>query len=287
MNSESPIVFYFHGWQDDASACGDFCTDAKSQGFITVSMLGMGGSSVGNSWNGAGSTESPGTDGVTCNPNPYGYDSGDNVCYTDCGTCDDLCWWTTCEDSVGQVFDVLEYMFENFCIDLDMVWATGCSNGGIFLHELAKDNRVAPYLAGIAPQVGLPHPGFNIAPESAMNYMGIWGLKDRTVPPVANYQTDYVYDPDVASERNGWLYTTSDVVTELWSDTLGCTEDSSQDISQGEEKIDSCWVYDDCTVTGAVVAGCHFRGGHVCNESYQNNILLDFMLAHPKPSGSL
>lgn len=94
----------------------------------------MDGSGIGNSWNGAGSTKSPGSDGPTCNKTPYG---GVDVCYKDCGSCSDECWWTTCKDSVEQTMDVLNYVLENFCIDTEMIWATGCSNGGIFLYELA------------------------------------------------------------------------------------------------------------------------------------------------------
>jgi len=76
-----------------------------------------------------------------------------------------------------------------------MIWATGCSNGGMFMFELANNPRTAHYLAGIAPMVGLPHNGFNFGPASPMSMVGMWGLNDKTVPPIANLADDGSFDP--------------------------------------------------------------------------------------------
>ena len=48
------------------------------------------------------------------------------------------CAWTTCKDSVAQTIDVYQYVVDRYCVDLDAVWATGSSNGGVFAHELAS-----------------------------------------------------------------------------------------------------------------------------------------------------
>lgn len=61
---------------------------------------------------------------------------------------------------------------------MNMIWATGCSNGGMFLYELAHNSRTSNILAGIAPMVGLPHNGFNFGPSSPMSFIGMWGLRD-------------------------------------------------------------------------------------------------------------
>jgi len=96
FNKPSPLLLYFHGWTGSASDCGRYCSQASEQGFVTVSLTGMGDPSIGNSWNGFGSTKSPGPDGKICNDKPSG-----DYCYKDCGVCGDECWWTTCKDSVG------------------------------------------------------------------------------------------------------------------------------------------------------------------------------------------
>lgn len=95
-----------------------------------MSMTGIGAWGW-ESWNGFGSTQSPGPKGKTCNTHSEDY------CYHDCGNCDDNCWWTTCKDSVAQTLDVLNHVLDNYCIDMSMIWGTGCSNGGMFLYELA------------------------------------------------------------------------------------------------------------------------------------------------------
>jgi len=82
-----------------------------------------------------------------------------------CSSCpgDLQCVWTTCKDSVAQALAVYEYVAANYCVDLDAVWATGGSNGGVFSHELAYDPRSRDKFAGIVPVVGLPHNGYNRA----------------------------------------------------------------------------------------------------------------------------
>jgi len=138
-----------------------------------MSMTGMGGPYNYNSWKFAGSTTSPtGSAGRVCN------ESAEWECYYDCGQCADACWWTTCKDSVGQAVDMIDYVLNNFCIDMSMVWAMGCSNGGMFMYELAQDSRTHDFLAGVASMVGLPQYGYNFGPASPMSFIGFWGLRD-------------------------------------------------------------------------------------------------------------
>ena len=78
------------------------------------------------------------------------------ACYSDCGKefckTNDGCFWTTCKDSVGQVVYVLENFLDEYCIDMDRIYAVGCSNGGMFTYELGNDARSAKYIAGISSQ---------------------------------------------------------------------------------------------------------------------------------------
>ena len=118
---------YFHGWYSDPFEGEKLYDDLNSAGFVQMAMTGMGGPDNANSWKFAGSTGSPsGPAGRTCN-----YDA-EWLCYEDCGALCDECWWTTCKDSVGAVVEMLDYVLDNFCIDLSMVWSIGASNGGMF-----------------------------------------------------------------------------------------------------------------------------------------------------------
>lgn len=80
---------------------------------MTVAMTGMGEPGDYKSWNGFGSTKSPGPDGRTCNNPP-----SSSYCYEDCGSCADDCWWTTCKDSVAQTTKWLHHVLKNYCIDM-------------------------------------------------------------------------------------------------------------------------------------------------------------------------
>ena len=101
-----------------------------------------------------------------------------------------------------------------------MVWALGCSNGGMFMYELAQDSRTHNLLAGVAPMVGLPHYGYNFGPASPMSYIGFWGINDPTVPPKANPASDGSYLPERSSEQSGWFYQTADSTTAKWGELL-------------------------------------------------------------------
>jgi dienelactone hydrolase len=144
----TPLLIYFHGWGGDHKECGNLCRQASEHGFITAALSG-----IEQSWNGVGTTDSPGPAGSTCES------TAPNYCEEDCNGCADNCWWTTCKDSVEQTIHVLEYLESVLCINVSMIWATGGSNGGVFNHALAADQRIAPRLAGIAPSIGLPHSG--------------------------------------------------------------------------------------------------------------------------------
>lgn len=172
-----PLMMYFHGWGNGPDEGTRSINAASAKGFMTMSMTGMGAPDDYNSWNGFGSTKSPGEYGRTCNEGSPDY------CYEDCGSCVDDCWWTTCLDSVDQTLQQLNTILDEFCIDMSMIWPLGCSNGGMFSYSLAHDERTRDIIAGIVPQVGLPHWGFNWGPGTVMSYSGMWGKKDGTCPP--------------------------------------------------------------------------------------------------------
>ena len=173
---------FFHGWGGNSGSCGSTCTAASNRGYATISMTGIGGRGSNNSWKGFGSNDSgqgdspglangwvgknsttddvlspytePGNQGCeeendrTCNTNAYKV-----KCYSDCdkATCDsnDGCFWTTCLDSVQQTLAVLRNFLDNHCVDLDRIYGSGCSNGGMFRFMSCKSSRVCSSLCGL------------------------------------------------------------------------------------------------------------------------------------------
>lgn len=86
----------------------------------------------------------------------------------------------------------------------------GCSNGGMFTYEIAKDERSAPRFKGIVPIVGLPHYGFSTGPTvEGTTIFAMMGNNDTTVPPVNLNDTDSDLTIDTANWPGGWYYTVS------------------------------------------------------------------------------
>lgn len=110
------IHLHFHGWGGAPNECGPYCfKNGTAAGFAVIAMQGIGPLGFG-SWNGSGSVASPGSRGPTCAANAT------NFCYDDCnGECRDNCWWTTCQDSVGQVVDVLDALSAQLCLNTSMI----------------------------------------------------------------------------------------------------------------------------------------------------------------------
>ena len=58
------------------------------------------------------------------------------LCYSSCqikkGHCHP-CDWATCYDDVGFIRSLLTRLGEQYCVDLDRVYAYGCSNGGLMV----------------------------------------------------------------------------------------------------------------------------------------------------------
>jgi len=281
-NPPSPLVLYFHGWGGNHRSCGSRCeSDAASRGFISVSLTGYGPTNW-NSWNFGGSSSSPGPQGPTCTQQTNGYCDEYSNSGCDCSTADN-CWWTTCWDSVGQTLAVLDEVEQDLCVDLDQIWAVGCSNGGMFTFELAADQRSASRIAGIIPIVGLPHYGFSSGPEiEGIRMMGMWGVDDTVVPPISNTDNP---DKTLDTSSPGWLYTSSSKVMSDWTSGNGCNGMGQDPLDEEDWGIAS---YDDsltCTLgcgeqaDGVRVVGCIFEGGHVCHENYIWEPIFNFMLA--------
>jgi len=278
-NSPSPLMLYFHGYGGDYKECGNSCVgEAAEKGFVSVTMTGYE-----ESWNFAGSTSSPGPDGATCSEGAGGLCDGFPSC--DCTPAEDTkCWWTTCHDSVEQVLSVLDEVQDEICIDLDQVWAVGCSNGGMFTFELASDERSASRLAGIVPIVGLPHNGYSKGPLISMPMFGMYGKTDTNVPPISNTDDPYKTSQtsDYYDDGVGWYYTSLLKVMMDWTEGNGCDGNGQEPLSEeyGISKYEGLTCTQGCSESKDThVVGCIFDDGHVCDIDEIWEPAFNFMLA--------
>lgn len=256
-----PLLFSFHGWGGDHTSSSLYSAHGVSAGYVVAAPSGYDdGQGTGwSSWNGAGTVASPGLAGPTCT-------GSFEYCYPSCGSsCSDNCWWTTCEDSVAQVVGLLDGLEAALCLDTSKIFATGASNGGVFLFELAADVRTAHRLAAFFPTIGLPHNGFNFSPRilPAPLY-GIWGSLDTTIPPLPNLDdAGHNGDPSATFDTafSGWYYSSARNTTALWAAANGCAADPTSHTPAEVGSRTTCVRWDGCD-GGAEVVECLHPGGH-------------------------
>ncbi len=187
-SSPAPLVLNFHGWTWDGEKHMNnvgMNIVGEEKGFIAVLPDGMGDNpnpttmSSWRSWNAAGSSSSPGPLGPICTGGETTY------CYDSCRKrtrgCDAQgCDWTTCVDDLGFITALLDTLEQHLCVDLNRVFATGFSNGGLLTYQLAMSlsNRIA----AVAAVAGGIHPGFLKVPAHPLALLDIHGWRDSTVP---------------------------------------------------------------------------------------------------------
>lgn len=213
-------------------------------------------------------------------------DNGDNTWGSDFNG-EYTCYWTTCLDSVAQIEAILNDIERDYCIDRSMVWVTGCSNGGMFVYELAKDARTSQRFAGYLPQVGSPHPGFEqystlaLAPPPKF-FMGFWGATDTTVPGRANFPSD---SPEVALDTNfnGWLYMPARTITRQWATMNGFPDSPAPyDASEYASSLECDAWNDEQNADSGEIVECFFQGGHSCpGFGSMPQMMWDFAKRHP------
>mmetsp|Transcript_178095 Transcript_178095/g.570824 ORF Transcript_178095/g.570824 Transcript_178095/m.570824 type:complete len:444 (+) Transcript_178095:45-1376(+) len=275
-----PLVFVFHGWGENGKDYHDCCWGgpAQREGFIAVYPQGLAdGYELYTSWNGVGSSNSSAAK-MSCDPAVVGT-SG--ACHTSCkirkGACHS-CDWTTCYDDVAFISHLLDALKTELCIDDERVFAYGCSNGGLFVHELAQSlgHRIAAVAAGCG---GKPHLGWEnglVPGRDPVSMVLFWGNSDTTIPDHA---------PVTLAEKrgwDGWLYADRIDVMELYKQHNGCTNSGTrlrfpQYASQNLVCTERGY---DCN-GGTSVLDCEFDGGHdTTSDEFQ--IAWLFFIEHPK-----
>lgn len=236
-----PIVFVFHGWGEQIQKYqGAYGFDALSEeeGFIAVYPEGMSDCAAGNagagcrcaegqkggqctgapSWNGAGTTAGE----ASCSYK----DVTAKTCYSSCqarkGSCHP-CDSTTCYDDAGFIKKVMDTLEGSLCVNRDMVYAYGCSNGGIFLHDLVQ--QLPGRFASIASTCGgKPHKGAALVPSQSdglaapVGYLMVTGKHDHRIPRSQPGDDDEWWD--------GYLYANESDVVDSYSTYNGCKDRS-------------------------------------------------------------
>lgn len=293
----APLLLSMHGWGMGLDDSNDLHRYGINHGFIVASPLGYDEGSMYSSWNGAGTTHvtratdsagGGGGGGTSCSI--FDANRFEPLCYPSCGNCSDSpCSWTTCYDSVAQVVQLLDVLLDTLCVDVSRVFATGESNGGIFLYELARDARTASRFAGFAPVIGSPHANFAAAPLVVpAPFLALRGRFDTTVPP-GNGSSDVVLDSDQPGVV-AWRFRSADQVAHAWANANGCRGNAAQlapppGAHAAKQATCTGWNISSCN-GGAEVVSCLFNGGHEIPH-FRAQAIHEFMLRHSAPISRL
>jgi polyhydroxybutyrate depolymerase len=274
-DTPTSLVLSLHGYTDSAVGM-EYGTgmnvQADKYGFIIVypdATSFSSGSGPISSWNDLSCNASPGPEVPICSENAWTYEFP-----PECGKRTD-CNWCTCHDDLAFIKQMLDELEGNLCIDRNRIYATGMSNGGMFVHRLGCD--MANRFAAIAPVSGTLARGFNCAPDTStqISIMNIHGLQD-----------DYV-DVTGKESSDGYLYTAVTDVMAAWSapQSQGCDLDVTpyQTVADGLRGM-ACTQNANC-LTGAEVVSCWWNAGHdwpAGDVQFGNEMIWEFFRKNPK-----
>ena len=189
-SSANSAMFYFHGQFGSPSQADGLISSAESNGFVLVEMQGVmdkgsGGASCGVGWN-TGSSVNMTLSKETCTSKANAW----SCCYASCeaqGKCtgdkaNADCLWSTCLNDDVFAENALASLGDDLCLDLDAVFASGMSNGGILAHFLAAQNP--NQWKGVMPVFGSPLRGY-IDVSFALkgtSFLQLHGRSDNVIP---------------------------------------------------------------------------------------------------------
>ncbi len=251
--SPTPLVLVIHGYTGTAEETEtkntSFSRHGDEHGYAVAYPQATGfeikGSLV-TSWNDLACNRSPGPEGSICTENADDYPTP-----PECGKPRE-CDWCSCYDDVGYIVALLDEIENTVCVDLDRVYATGISNGGMFVHRLGCD--LPDRFAAIAPVAGTIAKGFNCAPDGnpPVSMINFYGIRDTVVPF------------DGSPSNDGFLYTPTSKVMDAWAgpESQGCSsEDSPYPTSKDGIQGFDCIQRANCA-SGAEVVDCAWDGEH-------------------------
>jgi len=269
QNTPTSLVLSFHWYQGNAKnmeSTSWTSRHADKHGYVAVypqSTSFQSATGTMTSWNDLACSASSGPEGPTCSERfswPFP---------PECGEPRD-CAWCTCYDDLAFVDQLLDELGDTVCIDLDRVYATGISNGAMFVHRLGCD--MADRFAAIAPVAGTLAKGFNCAPDgsASISIMHLHGEHDTLIPA------------DGSEGRDGGYFVPVDDVMDAWA---GAASQDCDDIEtpyptsmDGTREL-ACVQRANCA-TGADVVSCSWAGDHASSMAisfpFGNNVIWEF-----------
>lgn len=272
------LVLDIHGYTgsaaDEEINTTRFSPHADANGYVIVFPQGTGfvaptGDKI-TSWNDLAGNASTGPAGPVCSETAFQYAHP-----PECGE-PRPCVWASCHDDLGFIAALLDELEAKLCVDLDRVYATGMSNGAMFVHRLGC--AMPERFAAIAPVSGTLARGFNCAPgpNSPLSLMNIYGTEDRYV------------DLDNPLSSDGFYYTSAEAVMGKWSDpdSQNCGASPVRYPTSQDGVLDlQCVEYPDCA-TGVEVVNCTWKGGHDWpkdgDQDFGNEIIWEFFSKHSR-----
>jgi polyhydroxybutyrate depolymerase len=228
---ELPVAIFMHGYGGTATGTEAEVTQglnryAEEYGYAMVYPQGtwfMAGDSVetqweATTWNHISSKLDVGPEGPLCTPDPVDY-----PCPPECGSCG-RCGWTSCNDDIGFLKNLVATVAADFRIDADSFFVTGFSNGAMMAHRIGCE--ASELFAGVALVGGRTAPGFECVPETQLPLLQMNGGSDDTVPH------------DGRASSGGYFYATTTATAERWNEGESCAATSepwSTPIIEGED----------------------------------------------------
>jgi polyhydroxybutyrate depolymerase len=271
------LVLDFHGYTGMAAgeeAYTGLSRHADEHGYAVVYPQGTGfmgdDGQFKTSWNDLAGSVSSGPEGPICS------ETADYYSFPpECGE-PKPCVWATCYDDLGFIERLLDRLEADLCLDLDRVYATGMSNGGMFVHRLGC--AMPERFAAIAPVGGTMARGFNCAPDVPLAMMNIYGSQDGYVSQRGDMSSD------------GYYYEPAEAVMAKWAGAgaQGCEPATTvYETSQDGALELACIQHDNCS-TGAEVVHCTWDGAHDWPqaEGHQvgNEVIWEFFSKHSRAS---
>lgn len=163
---------------------------------------------------------------------------------------------------MGYIEALLDTLETSFCIDLDMIYITGFSNGGIFSWQIGMS--LASRFAAISPGGGQPLIGFLKEPDltggHTMPVLDVHGEVDTICPPWGGVSTNDT--ENLFWDCEGFLYTPVSTSTRLFANAHDCFgNDEPYSVPGPWEKHVTCYNHGECPVgVTAEFVRCTWRG---------------------------
>lgn len=251
QNDPTPLLMWFHGQYGSALSDANRNLKFTNYDFISVYLQGLsedGGCGTGWNvgWAGHKNTcQSSGVSAGCCYQSckSLGYCTGNGRNQNNCG-------WSTCYSDIAFTSDLLASLGDELCLDLDAIFASGWSNGGMIQHWIATN--LPTTFAALIPVFGLPLDGFTDVPDTLRRtaILSLHGRSDTVIP----------VDGGLAG---GWYYESTSTIIGIWARIHGCSSNPTSVSTpyDGGNKNFACTEYLGCS-SGKRVMRCLYDGTH-------------------------